>query len=140
MAALTFDDSKKAEFVAAIAGILRVQRAAAGGRCIEDERGNINRRALGYIYGFIDAALRPLGQDMADISIGVPIACNVLEQLFPEPGKAKRSITFLIDHLGRDAMVNQGVMKGGQQWLDFNKPGTKGAPMGFARYLIQGDE
>jgi hypothetical protein len=29
-------------------------------------------------------------------------------------------------------------MHGGKQYIDFNKPNAKGAPMGLARYLLAG--
>ena len=46
-----FDDTKKAQFIEAISGMLKVQTSVAAKRVPED--GHINRRAMGYIYGFI---------------------------------------------------------------------------------------
>jgi hypothetical protein len=67
-----FDDAAMLELAADIARTLQLQMTAAAGVSIEDEQGHPKRKALGYVYGFIDAALRATGQDMADMSIGVP--------------------------------------------------------------------
>jgi hypothetical protein len=32
-----------------------------------------------------------------------------------------------------------GMMHGGQQYIDFSKPGHGGAPMGLARFLLEDD-
>ncbi len=53
-----FDDRKRQVFVNAISDMLRVQMAITGASSIEDGKGNINRKAIGYIYGFIDGALK----------------------------------------------------------------------------------
>ena len=33
-----------------------------------------------------------------------------------------------------------GVMHGGQQYLDFQKPDAAGVPMGLARFMTEGDK
>jgi hypothetical protein len=53
-----FNDEKKEKFIEAISRMLQVQLIAAGDRSIEDGAGDVNPRALGYIYGFID----PMGR------------------------------------------------------------------------------
>ena len=58
--------------------MLEVQLTVVGSAGIETADGQINRRAIGYIYGFVDGALRTIGQDMGDVSIGVPIVFQVL--------------------------------------------------------------
>jgi hypothetical protein len=133
-----FDESKQATFVHALSMMLRVQKACAGSHAtIEDADGNINRQAMGYVYGYIDAALQTIGQDMADTSVGVPITHLVLAELFPE--KADSYMVFLLNHVGWDAAVREGVMTGGNQYIEFNQPNrpNQGTAMGFARYLIQ---
>jgi hypothetical protein len=82
-----FDDTKKAQFIEAISGMLKVQTSVAAKRIPEDEDGHINRRAMGYIYGFIDAALRTIGRDMSDVRVSVPITYQVLERIFPGSGE-----------------------------------------------------
>jgi hypothetical protein len=135
-----FGDAAKETFIEAVSGMLNVQMTAAGGRPIEDKTGQINRKAIGYIYGFVDSALAAVGQDITDIAIGVPITYQVLRHLFP--GSEERYARFLVEHMGKDAMVTLGAMKGGQQYIDFivrRRPGG-GVPMGLARYLWGDDE
>ncbi len=76
----SFGDPQKEQFVVAVSLILEAQLAAAGTSEISEP---LELRALGYIYGFIDAARRTIGQDMADNSVGVPITFQVLRRLFP---------------------------------------------------------
>lgn len=90
-------------------------------------------RALGYIYGFIDAALRTIGEDMADTAIGVPVTFHVLRGLFP--GQEQDCLNVLLDKLGTDEIVMAAVQHGGQQYLDFDN-GRLAAPMGLARILV----
>lgn len=132
-----FGDIKKAQFVDAISNLLKMQKIVAGDRSFENSEGRPNRKAIGYIYGFIDGALQTIGQDMSDTSIGVPITYQVLNRLFP--GRGEKYLEFLIDHIGKDEMVTIGIMTGGQQYIKYSKPGSKGGPMGFARFIIEGD-
>jgi hypothetical protein len=133
----TFDDDKKTKFVGAVADMLAIQMVVTTGRSIESAEGRINRKAIGYIYGFIDCALRSIGQDMSDVSVGVPITYQVLQHLFP--GHEQAYTSFLIDHL-KDEVVVLGMMAGGQQYTDFNKPDAKGSPMGLARFILEGEK
>jgi hypothetical protein len=130
-----FDESQQATFVTAISIMLMAQRACAGSKAsMEDAEGNINRQAMGYIYGYIYAALQTIGQDMADTSVGVPVTHLILAELFPD--KADSYTAFLLNNVGRDPAVNEGVMTGGSQYIEFNKA-NRGTAMGFARYLLQ---
>jgi hypothetical protein len=133
----TFDDDKKSKFAKAISDMLAIQMVVATGRSIEGTKGRINRKAIGYIYGFIDSALQSIGQNMGDVSVGVPITCQVLRHLFP--GREPTYTGFLIDHR-QDEVVVLGMMAGGQQYAEFNKPGAKGAPMGLARFILEGED
>jgi hypothetical protein len=106
---------------------------------IEIVKGKVNRKAIGYVYGFIDAALRTYGEDMADLQVGVPVVFHVLRKLFP--GHEQAYTEFLVNHTNDEVMVVLGMMAGGQQYLDFvAKPGAKGAPMGFFRFIIEDAE
>ncbi len=78
-----FDDEMKTQFVEAVALMLEVQLAAAGRNSVESSKGEIIPKALGYVYGFIDAALRTIGQDMSDPSVGPPVAFQVFRHAFP---------------------------------------------------------
>lgn len=133
----SFDDAAKAQFVDAVAGMLELQKALAGSSAMNREDGNPKPKAIGYVYGFVDAALRTIGQDMADSSVGVPVTFQILRRLWPED--AYDYMDFLVDSIGQNDLVMFGVMHGGQQFLDYAKPGREGAPMGLARFMIDGD-
>lgn len=134
-----FDDAAKQVLADALAGLLEIQRACAGGRNIECQNGQINRKAIGYIYGFVDASLTLIGQDAANAAISVPIIWQVFHRL--SPGKEEKYVEFLAEYMGRDEVVTLGAMTGGQQYIDFvaKKRQDGGVAMGFARYLIEGD-
>jgi hypothetical protein len=132
----TFDDEKQNKFVTAISTMLETQMLLTDSS-IESTSGCINRKAIGYIYGFIDCALRTIGQDMADAKVSVPIIFQVMRKLFP--GYEEVYTTFLIDHV-QDEVVLLGMMVGGQQYADFSKPGAKGAPMGLARFILEDED
>ncbi len=51
---------------------------------IELERGQINKKAIGYIYGFVDAAIQNQGETIANVYVGPPVLFAVLRQLFPD--------------------------------------------------------
>src|SRR5437870_12838974 len=76
------DDATKAKFVDAITSFLSLQLFIVPNPSIEDTHGKINRKAIAYIYGYIDAFLRTRGYDMADTDIAVPVAIHVLRKLF----------------------------------------------------------
>jgi hypothetical protein len=126
------DDERKQQFIDAISAMLEAQMVAAGRRSLE-ESGSIIPDALGYIYGFIDAALRTIGQDMRNTSVGVPITFQVLRGL--SPGHEESYLHYLEARMGTDQRVTAAAMIGGQQYIDFNN-GRIAAPMGLARYLV----
>lgn len=131
-----FDDAAKLQFATTVAEMLQLQLAVAG-HSIEDEHGRLKRKALGYVYGYVDAALRTRGHDMADMSVGVPITFHVIRRLWPN--HVNVCMDYLAKNLNADALMRVGIMHGGQQFLDYSKPGASGAPMGLARFLIEGD-
>ncbi|HVM79929.1 MAG TPA: hypothetical protein VMU06_12990 [Stellaceae bacterium] len=132
-----FGDAEKEQVVRAICAPLELQKVMASGYSIETAEGKLNRKAIGYIYGFIDAALTSIGQDMSDASLSMPIVYQVLRHLFP--GREERYTQFLLENVGKDDVLRLGMMKGGQQFVDYSKPGSKGTPMGLARYMMKGE-
>src|SRR5205807_5275101 len=119
------------KLVEAVAGMLEIQMAASGRQVLDPL---IERRALGYVYGFIDAALRSIGQEMSDVSLGVPVAFHVLRRVFA--GKEDFYLQTLIDNVSSDPVMMAGVVHGGQQYADFQL-GKLQAPMGLARMQIE---
>src|SRR2546427_10466951 len=98
-----FDDAKKDEFVEAISLMLETQMVVVSCHSIEDAQGQINRRAIGYIYGYVDAALTSIGQNMSDMSLSVPIMYQILRHLFS--GHEEKYTRFLLDNVGWDDRV-----------------------------------
>jgi hypothetical protein len=45
--------------------------------------------------------------------------------------KADSYMLFLLNHVGCDAAVREGVMTGGSQYIEFNKPNCAGVAMAF---------
>ncbi|MCE5267165.1 MAG: hypothetical protein LLG00_04710 [Planctomycetaceae bacterium] len=129
----SLDDINSADFVDSIANVLRFQMIPAAGHSIESANGTLNGKALGYVYGFIDAALHSVGRDMSDVSVGIPISFQVLRHVFP--GREDKYLSFLVDHVGVDEAVMLGVMRGGQEYLDF-MAGKLPSPMGLAKYVL----
>jgi hypothetical protein len=136
----TPDNAAKVEIANNIADLLGVQLMILPEeyKDIEDKQGRIFRKYIGYVYGYIDAVLTTMGYDMSDMDIGVPITFHVLRKLFPN-GRAERYIDFLI-HNTNDPQVVIGTMHGGQQWFDYAKPGSKGAPMGLFGFILEEKE
>ena len=132
-----FDDAAMIEFARSIAEMLQMQKMMAGNSTIEDQTGRPKRKAIGYVYGYIDAALRSIGQDMADMAVGVPVTYQVIRRLWPD--RVNEYMDFIAKHMRSDELMNIGMMHGGQQFLDYHKPGASGAPMGLARFMIEGD-
>jgi hypothetical protein len=118
--------------------LLSVQLAVSGTRSnevtkIEVTKGHINRKAIGYIYGFIDCALQFRDQDITDISVGLPILYHVMRNLFP--GHEQAYIDFLMYHM-EDEVVVVGMMAGGQEYTEFLQ--ANGTVFGLARFIHEG--
>ncbi len=128
-----FDDDAMDKLAGSIAEVLNVQIAIAGG-CTFDLATSQGAKALGYVYGVVDAALRAVGQDMAEMSIGVPVTYQVLHRIFP--GHEDRYLEFISQSIQNNRDMMTGIMKGGQQYIDWLN-GKLNAPMGLARYLIE---
>jgi hypothetical protein len=135
-------DAQKIKLADGIAGILEVQLVMVPepDRRLKDEAGKFRKKALGYIYGCIDAILTMKGHDMSDTSIGIPISFHVLKRLFPSEDAAK-SLDYLVCNV-KDPTIAVGMMTGGQQTVDFHNGKFKGSsmPMGLARFLLKGDD
>jgi hypothetical protein len=135
-----FTDAQKSALAGGLAKMLLIQMTCAPVdpievTKIEVKKGHINRKAIGYIYGFIDSAIQCYGEDIADVRVGPPILYHVLRALFS--GHEREYMEFLMNHED-DQLVMLGKLEGGQQYIDFlPKPGVKRAPMGFARFIVE---
>lgn len=99
---------------------------------IEKSAGHINRKAIGYIYGFIDCALQCRGENVTDLDVGLPILYHTMRKLFP--GREQTYIDFLMSHMEDDAMV-LGMLAGGQEYQDFLRDAR--TPFGLFRFISQ---
>jgi hypothetical protein len=127
------DDEKLIALASSIAEALNIQIVAVGGH-VPDLATARGAKALGYVYGFVDAGLRALGLDMADTSIGVPVVYQVLRRVFPD--SEQRYLEFVVESVGNDRMMMAGILLDGQQYVDWVSGRLK-APMGLARCLIE---
>lgn len=130
-----FNDAAMADTAKSISDMLLVQLTVAGGRTPDTSTPH-GVKALGYIYGFVDAALRALGQDMSDVSIGVPVLYHVLRNIFPN--SEDEYLKFISDSLRNNENMMAGIMQGGQQYINWLNGKVK-VPMGLTRYLIGHD-
>jgi hypothetical protein len=127
-------DEQKNAFVDTIAQMLEIQLFMVGEKTMESETGGPKPKAIGYVYGFVDAVLRTRGWDMADSDIGIPITFQVVRRLWA--GKEREYMDFLVEHL-TDPVVVTGSMHGGQQYIDSSKAeNSDNVPMGLARYIL----
>ena len=105
---------------------------------IELRRGHINRKAIGYIYGFIDCALQSRRLETSNVTLSVPIVHHVMRRLFP--GQETAYTDYLLEHMD-DTVVVLGMMKGGQQYSQFvSRPSAKGVAMGLASFILDGED
>jgi hypothetical protein len=133
----SLDDATKLGLAEAIVVELMPQKKLAGAQAaIDDRNGHPKLRALGYVYGYIDAALRTDGHDIADTSIGIPITYHVLRRLWPD--RVNDCMRALLANLRTDQRMMAAIKHGGHQCLDFRKSGVSEVPMDLARFLIEG--
>jgi hypothetical protein len=91
---------------------------------IADLSGKINGKALGYVFGFLDALLQTRNLDIRDAE-GYAAMISILGRLFPnEVGLVSTYVNYLRKNMEHDAETFDGVMLGGQQAKDFLDRGT----------------
>jgi hypothetical protein len=134
----TLNEDQKIEFAETISGMLALQLMLVPDGTIESKAGGPKPKAIGYVYGYVDAALRSRGWDMRDMEVGPPITFHVLRGLWP--GKESEYFDFLAGHLS-DLVVNAGILRGGQGFTDYwlRKGDPEGVPTGLAQYILSED-
>lgn len=131
------DATEKTELADRLALLLSIQMSSATTELdhatpIERNRGYINRKAIGYIYGFIDCALQCRGENVTDLDVGLPILYHTIRELFP--GHEQRYIDFLMSHMEDDVTV-LGMLAGGQEYQDYLRDARM--PFGLFRFISQ---
>src|SRR5262249_7707403 len=76
-----FDHAKLA---AGVVGLLDMQMF--GVKANFETQEGVNRRAIGYVYGFVDATLQMVAKDIRNPAVGPPMLLTVLQLLFPQRG------------------------------------------------------
>jgi hypothetical protein len=112
-------------------GVLGISFEVSGGRGIEDEAGNINQKALGYIYGFVDAALQNRGLSI-DHEYGYATLVGILNKYWP--GKGGDYLLHLAEHMKEPEIIG-GIAYGGQDYVDWMKQKQQ-TPMGLGKSLL----
>lgn len=118
--------------------ILSIQLLVAPGQAndvtaIERQEGAINRKAIGYVYGFIDSALQARKEDITDLDKGFQILYHALRNLFPNREQAY--IDFLMSNMDDQSTV-LGMLTGGQEYNNFIRDGKE--PFGLAKFIFEG--
>jgi hypothetical protein len=110
------DTELAAQVVATVATFVDMQMCGDKKEKFETVHG-INQRALGYVYGMLDAALQSAGEDIRDPAIGPPLLLSVFRLLFPTKSERYREI--LLNNIERDGRIMGGMFDGGQDFTDF---------------------
>jgi hypothetical protein len=131
----TFDKVAISQLTDSLSIVLLVQLTVAGvgsveASKIEIKKGCINRKAIGYIYGFIDCALQCRGEDITNLDVGLPSVFHVMRKLFP--GHEQTYIDYLMSHM-EDEVVVLGMMAGGQEYYEFLHNGR--SPLELAKFI-----
>jgi hypothetical protein len=135
----TLDDAAKFALAEDIATQLIIQTKTAGPRAtIDDSDGHPKRGPLGYVYGYIEAALRTHGHNAADTSIGAPITYHVLRRLWPD--RVNDCMRLLFNNLNTDQQMMAAIRYGEKQCLDYRRQGVSDVPTGLAHLLIEGNK
>ena len=98
---------------------------------IEVKKGEINRKAIGYIYGFIDCALQHRQENITNIDVGLPILYHVFRKVFP--GHEQTYIDFLMAQM-EDEVTVLGMLAGGQEYSEFLREGKP--PFGLSTLIL----
>ncbi len=131
-----FTSSDKFEFADRLALLLTVQLLmspdpSTGKTKIEVEKGALNRKAIGYIYGFIACGLKCRDTEITDFEVGLPILHRVFQKLFPFHQQAY--LDFLMNHIA-DRQVALGMREGQKDYNDYFYSG--GTPFGLAQFIL----
>lgn len=130
-------EQKRDDVIEAISGILRVQLTLADSHSIGTGEA-INKKALGYICGFIDATLEIYKFDTSNSEDRVLVIYHVFKNLYPT--RETEYMDFLLEYLGDDEEVMSGYKHGLEQGTILFIEGADGAPIvGLTQILLGGE-
>jgi hypothetical protein len=129
------DDRAKARLKNRIANLLHEQLSIVPDAAIEDSSGDLNRKAIGYVYGYVNAYLKARF-DLEPSHICVAVTSEILEVLFPRHESAEYS-QFLMRNLN-DRLVVSGKKAGNREFQDY-LDNRNAVPVGLARIIVEGE-
>lgn len=106
------------EWATRVATLLEMHMFGPAKANFETQEG-VNRKAIGYVYGVVDATLQMIQEDIRDPAVGPPMLLAVFELLFPE--RSSYYTTFLLDNIASDERMIAGALTGGKEYYDFIK-------------------
>jgi hypothetical protein len=127
-----FDEDDLCRLVDVVADKLAAQIAFAGDASMDAADGNPKKKAIGYVYGFADAAFRGVG----DASARTSFTFQVLRRLWPK--RAPDYLNFLVASVD-DNLVAIGALIGAQHYAESQQGDGDIIPMGLAAFMIRGD-
>jgi len=127
------DKISKARVKTRIANLLHDQLSILPDVAIEDSSGELNRKAVGYVYGYVNGYLKARF-DLEPSYTGVAVTSEVLEVLFPRYNAAEYS-QFLMRNMN-DRLVVSGKKAGNREFQDY-LDNSNAAPVGLARNVLQ---
>ena len=101
-------------------GLLNVQRSFIDKNkfVITDKVGNVNGKALGYIFGMLDALLQQVNLDIRDIE-GEAVLHSVIARMFPAEIGNVGTYVGRLKNMQSEPEIMNGVMLGGKQARDW---------------------
>jgi hypothetical protein len=134
-----FDPVVRDKLLTILRELLLLQKTVAG-KSIEIGAGVINRQVLGYMLGFIDSALKIVGQGATDRDLGTPFVYDVIQRIFP--GIEGHCLQCLTDLLGTDRELTEAAVTGNNGYLGYINAKNRGedpkVPWGVGTELIKG--
>lgn len=133
---LKLDDDTRIHLENRISNLLHAQLAILSDPVIQDISGDLNRKAIGYVYGFAKGYFSA-GCELEDFCICVQVTAQVLEHLF---GRFKKEMyaRFLEDNL-TDPIVLSGILTGDREVQDYLN-NSNAMPVGLARFILEGEK
>ena len=125
----TVEINRETELRRALCHLLNRQKDAIPGFYLEDTSRGVNGRAVGYIYGFVEAALKQL-----NLSVNHPDGKKLILSIFNEfdSGRGDELLLHLTKGLKENPEYIKGITLGSTQYRDWLNSGGIKIPTGWA--------
>lgn len=137
------DEEKRVFLIESLAKMLTLQAKVVDKDALEEQSGKVNRKALGYILGFSDAAFQASGRDQSKVWDDVPTIFAVLTKMYGlEKANGPNGYMSLMMKYAqdKDKVFNIGVMTGGQEYVKWLNTKFQYVPTGFFKFLQDGED